>query len=181
MKREEAIKKIAELTIINLNKDERTNYLLGWWNIDKEDEEFESLPDDLQKEMTKNEEFENPENKKYDPLILKALIHKFKGVRNEYIKRELKRLLNNEIQVIGEVEKFEKCPCCEYKTLSERRTWDICEVCYWEDDGIEELDKISSPNKMTLRQAKENFKKLGACEERLIQFTEKEPDLKYEK
>jgi excinuclease UvrABC ATPase subunit len=181
MEREEAIKKIAELKINNLNKDERAGSLIGWWNIDKEDKEFKSLPQELQKEMTENDEYENPENKKYNPLILKALVHEFKGVRNEYIERELRKLTKNEIQVVGEIENFEKCPCCKYRTLEEKNISDICEVCYWEDDGSEELNIESLANNMSLEEAQENFKKIGACEKELIQYTEKEPELKYEK
>lgn len=181
MKRQEAIEKIAYLKIENLSSDERANFLIGWWNIDKEDEEFHSLPNSLKKEMKNNDEYENPNDKKYDPLILKAIIHKYKGVRNEYIEKEFNQIVNEKVKVFGQIENFEKCPCCEYKTLEERRTWDICEVCYWEDDGIEDLNADSGPNRMTLRQGKENFKKFGACEIELIQYTEKEPDLKYEK
>jgi hypothetical protein len=28
-----------------------------------------------------------------------------------------------------------QCPCCDCFTLEERRVWEICPVCYWEDDG----------------------------------------------
>ncbi len=181
MKRKEAIIKIAELKISNLNKHERAGYLIGLWSIDKADEEFHSLPDALKKEMEENEEYGNPANKKYNPLILKALIYKFKGVRNEYIERVFNQLTNREVLVKEEIEKFESCPCCGYKTLEERNAWNICKVCYWEDDGIEDLDVRSGPNRMTLRKAKENYKEFGACEKRFIQHTEKEPDLKFEK
>ncbi|WP_442894120.1 CPCC family cysteine-rich protein [Bradyrhizobium sp. AZCC 1721] len=27
------------------------------------------------------------------------------------------------------------CPCCGFPTLSERSAWEICCVCWWEDDG----------------------------------------------
>jgi len=26
------------------------------------------------------------------------------------------------------------CPCCGYLTLPERGAYDICPVCFWEDD-----------------------------------------------
>lgn len=31
------------------------------------------------------------------------------------------------------------CPCCGYKTLDEEPpdTYDICEICFWEDDGYQ--------------------------------------------
>src|SRR5438128_650752 len=28
-----------------------------------------------------------------------------------------------------------RCPCCQLPTLSERSAWEICSVCWWEDDG----------------------------------------------
>ena len=181
MKRAAAIQKIASLKLTHLKKQEKENYLISWWNIDTEDEAFHSLPETLKKEITENSNYGNPEMAKYNPLILKGIIHGFKGVRNEYLEIEFKQLTNQQVVIKGEVEDFEKCPCCGYKTLTERRAWDICEVCYWEDDIVENLDIESAANRMTLRQAKENFKKIGACEARLLQYTEKELDLKYQK
>src|SRR5579885_3179586 len=32
------------------------------------------------------------------------------------------------------------CPCCGYKTLDERGGYDICPVCFWEDDGQDDAD-----------------------------------------
>lgn len=29
----------------------------------------------------------------------------------------------------------EKCPCCGFLTLEELRSYEICELCGWEDDG----------------------------------------------
>lgn len=61
------------------------------------------------------------------------------------------------------------CPCCGYKTLDEKPpgTFQICEVCFWEDDNIqfENLDVIGGANDVSLRQAQENFNKFGACTE----------------
>jgi hypothetical protein len=67
-----------------------------------------------------------------------------------------------------------QCPCCGYKTLDERGGYDICPVCFWEDDGQDEayaaLNHPFSPNHMSLAQARENYRRIGACEERLLQF-----------
>lgn len=37
-----------------------------------------------------------------------------------------------------------KCPCCGYYTFDEKPsgTYDICEVCFWEDDPIQLDDQI---------------------------------------
>ncbi len=63
-----------------------------------------------------------------------------------------------------------QCPCCDYVTLVERFGWDICPVCFWEDDGdyIDALDTRSPANHMTLRQGRANFKEFGACEKSMV-------------
>jgi hypothetical protein len=63
------------------------------------------------------------------------------------------------------------CPCCGYKTLPERGGDDICPVCFWEDDGQDDHDADDvrgGPNyTLSLTEARENYKRLGACEERV--------------
>ena len=61
--------------------------------------------------MKNNDEYGNPNDKKYDPLILKAIIHKYKGVRNEFIEKEFNQIANKKVEVTGQIENFEKCPC----------------------------------------------------------------------
>lgn len=80
------------------------------------------------------------------------------------------------------------CPCCGYRTLNERGAYDICPVCFWEDDAYivikdgaingvrfdrdvsdeELLDVPSGANHgLTLREGRDNYRRLGACEERM--------------
>lgn len=60
------------------------------------------------------------------------------------------------------------CPCCGYKTLREIPvgTYNICEVCFWEDDPIQldNPDSVGGANKVSLRQGQRNFQDFGACE-----------------
>lgn len=51
------------------------------------------------------------------------------------------------------------CPVCGYLTLEERAGYDICSICFWEDDGIDDLEENthSGPNHMTLKQGREIF------------------------
>lgn len=48
------------------------------------------------------------------------------------------------------------CPVCGYLTLDERDTFDICGICFWEDDGIDDFEenKDSGPNHMTLKEGR---------------------------
>ena len=66
-----------------------------------------------------------------------------------------------------------QCPCCGCMTLDEPKAWDICPVCYWEDDKAQRLDPTlaGGANKPSLEQAKENFAVWGACDEKVIPFT----------
>ncbi|MFN7944346.1 MAG: CPCC family cysteine-rich protein [Blastocatellia bacterium] len=62
------------------------------------------------------------------------------------------------------------CPCCGYKTLDSRGGFEICSVCFWEDDGQDDHDADAirgGPNGgLSLTQARVNFRKFGAVEER---------------
>lgn len=63
------------------------------------------------------------------------------------------------------------CPCCGYRTLHEPPgSYDICKVCFWEDDGVQLLDPAypGGANKPSLTECQENFRRVGACEERFV-------------
>jgi hypothetical protein len=64
------------------------------------------------------------------------------------------------------------CPCCGYKTFREKPngSYDICEVCFWEDDPIQldEPDYDGGANRVSLKQGQKNFSEFGACEREMI-------------
>ena len=67
-----------------------------------------------------------------------------------------------------------QCPCCGYFTLesSEVGSYDICPVCYWEYDNIQncEPNYEGGANEISLNQAKENFKKIGVSDKRFSNY-----------
>lgn len=77
-----------------------------------------------------------------------------------------------------------KCPCCGYYTFSSKPNGDysICPVCFWEDDPFQfdnpNLEGMA--NTVSLNQARENYKKFGACQEDNVQYvrTPKKDELK---
>ncbi len=64
------------------------------------------------------------------------------------------------------------CPCCGYKTLDENPpgTYDICPICFWEDDGVQfnDPDYEGGANHVSLRQAQKNYDEFGACEKEML-------------
>ena len=63
----------------------------------------------------------------------------------------------------GKNGKFQ-CPCCDYFTLDEVGVYNICEVCFWEDDGTTSEHGFS-PNGSTLNEARSNYLKFSANSE----------------
>lgn len=67
-----------------------------------------------------------------------------------------------------------QCPCCGYYTIdNDDIVVDICEVCYWQYDVVaQENPNIAiGPNHgVSLNQARENFKRIGASSIRVKDF-----------
>jgi hypothetical protein len=67
------------------------------------------------------------------------------------------------------------CPCCGYKTFYEEPNgeYNICTVCYWEDDPFQKADPTDEggANQVSLRQAQRNFIEFGACEVEMKHYT----------
>jgi hypothetical protein len=65
------------------------------------------------------------------------------------------------------------CPCCGYPTLGERDCFDICPICWWEDDNQDDgdADRIyGGPNgDYSLTEGRLNFEKY------LCQYRETDP------
>jgi hypothetical protein len=63
------------------------------------------------------------------------------------------------------------CPCCRCLTLGERGGFEICPVCFWEDDGQDDQDANvvrGGPNgRLSLFDARANYFAFGACDEGL--------------
>lgn len=65
-----------------------------------------------------------------------------------------------------------RCPCCGYKTMPAAASFEICPVCFWQDDGQggDEADQVwGGPNcELSLSEAQRNFKELGASHPRHV-------------
>jgi enoyl-CoA hydratase len=67
---------------------------------------------------------------------------------------------------------FYHCPCCRYPTLPSRGRFEVCPICFWEDDGQDDHDAQrvrGGPNgAMSLAASRLNFARIGACEPSLL-------------
>lgn len=109
------IELICKSELKELTKEKREELLLGWWGIDQDDAEFALLPESLRKEMIESDEpITDAMGKKYDPLIMEALKHKFIGVKNAYISKKMLSIFGMNVEICGE-EMMLPCLCCGYK------------------------------------------------------------------
>lgn len=63
------------------------------------------------------------------------------------------------------------CKCCGCLTLlTGPGNYDVCPVCFWEDDPTqnEHEDFSGGANRVSLSQAKANYEEFGACEGRFM-------------
>ncbi|KAB8196239.1 hypothetical protein FH608_005540 [Nonomuraea phyllanthi] len=64
------------------------------------------------------------------------------------------------------------CPCCGFLTLATRGGYEICPVCFWEDDGQDDHDADDvrgGPNyELSLTQGRRNFAEFGASSRRVL-------------
>ncbi|MCA9319399.1 MAG: hypothetical protein KDB53_01630 [Planctomycetes bacterium] len=69
------------------------------------------------------------------------------------------------------------CACCGYRTLSAptHETHEVCAICFWEDDPIQfrDPDHGRGANRTSLREARQSFERIGACEEEMLPHVRK--------
>ncbi|MDJ1491823.1 CPCC family cysteine-rich protein [Cytophagaceae bacterium DM2B3-1] len=122
---------------------------------------------DLMHEILSYNEIEYDENLTdpvYSNEVISVIEERYRGVRNQFIAAVItKRLqLAYSITIEGIPDDLYACPCCQYKTLTSRGDYDICDMCSWEDDGNDDLMHYSGPNHMLLKEGRANFLKYGS-------------------
>jgi hypothetical protein len=158
--RDDAVHLIVNLMLPKISYELRESYIFETFCLDEDDSELSYFSGELKKEIISHEAPLNDiDSKKYDPIVLVALSFEYVGVTNEYINSELSKHSSEEVVVTGQVELLHACPCCNYRTIINRGNYEICKICKWEDTGEICLDKYSSANKITLREAKARFQK----------------------
>jgi len=170
MHRTEAIERLERSRFESLTPQQRQDILDSEWFLYEHDlKDAELFPkewsEDLRDEVLSHQQREPPESARYDPLLAYSMSDMFIGVRNEYLVNRLRELGIAVDFVTGDVEELFPCPCCSYRSLAERSDYNICPVCYWEDNGARKPEQFSGPNHMTLGEGQVNFALYGACEQ----------------
>lgn len=164
MHRRFAIARLVEHELAALDAPGRASVLGYWWGVG-DAPELAHLPADARAELFTASEASDPMAAHWDSVLRAALRGRYIGVINGYLEASL-AALGIAAAVDGEVEPLHACPCCGYRTLDERGGYDICPVCFWEDDGVDDPAMGSGPNHMTLGEGRASFARIGAVSER---------------
>ena len=167
MTRDEAIRLICSRELPLLTREERAEQLdtmmLEDW---PENPEWCSLPQDIRAEFAEQHDLrDDPCADRYDAVLMVWLVHRYRGARNEYLLDRLRAYGCAVRSVDGVPAPLFPCPCCGYRTLDHLGEYDICRVCWWEDDGQDNghaNEVFGGPNyHLSLTGARVNFLREG--------------------
>lgn len=157
MNREQAIALIVDHEMKSLSIEDRATLIYNAWGIEEGDQEFENLSEELKEEILT---FDVPQHDvmlpRYDQLVRVVCKLSYSEYPNNVLGIMLQKFSNQSARVEGDEAKKYPCPCCGKMTLGNRGEYDICPLCGWEDDGIEEENKYSTCNHMTLAEGQIN-------------------------
>jgi hypothetical protein len=160
MTRTEAIETLATAGLAGLSAEERAEQLATMlreaWS---DDPGWQSVPADVRDEFEHNAVRFPASDRRYDAVLMVWLRDRYAAATNEFLKTRLGALGIDVPRIEGTPARREPCPCCGACTLGSRGDYDICPVCWWEDDGEDNAsaDEGSGPNHLTLTQARVNF------------------------
>lgn len=167
MSRKDVAKDLAKKLISTLSAEDRNNAVLNvWYIVDQQDidEGFDIHQAEVDAAVIEyfiQHEFD--ENINYgtffDSAIIYFLTFRYWIYNNVYLEQLYQDLYHRHIG-IDEDSRFNhlQCPCCGFYSLSLEPDWEICGICFWENDGQAEI-KYSSVNRMTLFEYRKNFMK----------------------
>lgn len=173
MKKSEIICYLSIKKSLSLSLKEIVEFCIYYFHIDCEDFEFYFIPQyfkDIMDELDPDALIKNPDLFKSEfyiylkpALFLLAntiVFESMKDIKNSFLVNELK-LNGLETSINDDLSSsLFVCPCCGYSTI--KNLYDICQICFWQDDGVRDQATYSSPNGFTLREGRENFEKYNS-------------------
>jgi hypothetical protein len=161
MNRIDAILELARIQARELPLVERVDMLESMRYEDWTAARWGELDSDLRAEVSRGVFEHSPDSQRYDVLLAISLAHGHRGSTNEYLLNELSLRGVVVSELIGVPDRLCPCPCCGRCTLDAHGEYEICPVCWWEDDGSED-ESHSGPNGgIVLREARQNFLQCG--------------------
>ena len=166
MQREQAKQELAGWLLKELDEQSRRERIAFWFfcGFSEADPQLAALPPALRMAVMRGVEPDDTADPDLDPLVHVSLVEDLYGVTNAYLVQALNQRGITVAQIEGNPEPMFACPCCGYFSLSSSASYEICSVCFWEDDGVRDEHTVSGPNQATLATARQNLAEFGACD-----------------
>src|ERR1043165_3377883 len=166
MMRTEAIETLAIAGLAELSAEERAEQLETMlYEAWSDDPGWQSAAPEVRAGLAHHARRFPASARRYDAVLMVWLRHRYAAATNEFLQLRLRALGIDVPRIEGAPARYEPCPCCGACTLGARGDYDICLVCWWEDDGKDNAsaDEVSGPNHLTLTQARVNVLVTGIC------------------
>ncbi len=169
MHRSQAIQLIAEHMLAQLAPEEAVEAIRAFFN--------DFIPDDLRPELdpallTQHDRHDVPptiipNDPRYQPVLLHQMKRRLRGVTNAYLGAYMHGVMNMSVDVTGQMTPLLACPVCDFQSLPIRGNWDVCLVCGWVSDPVQEAvpDEAVGANGVSLNQARDNYAQTGLSSE----------------
>lgn len=169
MHRSQAIQLIAEHMLAQLAPEEAVEAIRAFFN--------DFIPDDLRPELdpallTQHDRHDVPptiipNDPRYQPVLLHQMKRRLRGVTNAYLGAYMHGVMNTSVDVTGQMTPLLACPVCDFQSLPIRGNWDVCLVCGWVSDPVQEAvpDEAVGANGVSLNQARDNYAQTGLSSE----------------
>ena len=169
MHRSQAAQLIAEHMLSQLTPEESVEAIRAFFN--------DFIPDDLRPHLDPALVAQHdrhdvpptiiPTDPRYQPVLLHQMKRRLRGVTNTYLGAVLYGTMDMSVDVTGVMTPLLSCPVCDYRSLPVLGNWDVCLVCGWVSDPVQEAvpNEGVGANGVSLSQARDNYAQTGLCSE----------------
>lgn len=184
MQREEALEKIAWHYLKELNRDDATALITEFFKepLKPSLREKLNITAIIQWETHEPPPDLKPGNPIYRPILIDKMKQPFRGATNEYLAEHLRTVVGVEVdKVEGELPGWLPCPICRSHTFAVLGDWNVCPVCGWVSDPVQEAmhDDPTGANSISLNEARQNFQAFGAITQKKLDELDPEDKKKY--
>lgn len=141
MIRADAVARLARGGLERMTETERAEQievmLLESWDAHPD---WALVSSDVRTEFEGQHLVDSASSRRYDEVLLLWLRSRYAAATSDYLRAELNSFGVLVDTVEGGPESREACPCCGLRMLSTRGDYEICRVCWWEDDGQDGRD-----------------------------------------
>jgi hypothetical protein len=161
--RQAAVDRVCRAELALLSVEERRARAWDRWECAAITDEELEWPEEIAAELARA----SPGGQVADATCVELLLPeeraRLEGVTNEYLERRLLAIVGVRISVDGEAEERAECPCCGYLSLPVDSFFQLCRVCFWQNDGGR-----AGANAVPLDVAAASVRRIGAVEERFL-------------